>query len=469
MNYTPDQEEALTNMIAWTKTEPEATLDYLYTLNGAAGTGKTTITKAFLSRLKIGKSKVAVTAPTHKAKKEIQKATDYVGQTIQKLLGLRPDMNMKDFDINDPKFRVLGKDLMKLYKYVLIDESSMLNADSFKLICEQAKKHKIRVVFLGDSFQLPPVNEKISKVFSTVKNQSTLTTMVRQGDDNPMTSILQLLRKDIVDGTQHGIEAMTTDKQIVIGDKGFKCLPSKADPVFGDVTFGKEMLLKFMSTEYTVDKNYIKFIAYTNDTVVKWSELLRLRLLGEDAENLINKGEVLTGYSSITDYKTNTAIIATSEDYTVESSAYILNTDSIKGYNTRLVNEKGNFRTVFIVNHLDEENLQRFRDIAIPLLQTAINRRGRYWTKWYEFKHANLLLVDTYKDPNAAKSRHNLLCKKDLYYGYGVTVHKSQGSTYTYAAINMVDLYTNYDESERARLIYVALSRCRNMNLILVK
>jgi exodeoxyribonuclease-5 len=469
MTYTEDQKEALKNMEAWSKKEHKTTLDLLYTLDGAAGTGKTTIMKAFLDKLGVPKSKIAVTAPTHKAKKEISKATGFYGQTIQKLLGLRPDTEMDKFDINNPVFRVLAKDTIKDYKYIIIDESSMLNKDSFKLICEKAKEHKVRIVFLGDAYQLPPINEEISKVFNTVTNISTLTTIVRQGEDNPMATILHLLREDIKNNTCLAIPAMLEAKSIMIGDKGFKCLSQKKHDGYGETSFGEEMLPMFMGSEYNINKNFIKLICYTNPTAMAWSEGLRKRLLGEDAEKIINEGELLVGHSSITNRKTNTVTIANSEDYVVRKVIYGESDDDIKGYFVTLANEDNFVKTVFIVNHLDKENLTRFRTLCIKHLNTAKARRSYYWGKFYKFKHAHLLLVNVAIDPRYEAVKKNLLCSKDLYYGYAITTHKSQGSTYDNTAVNLVDLNSNYKESERARLIYVALSRCRNMNLILVQ
>lgn len=469
MQYTKDQQAALDNMLKWLTLEPENELDLLYTLNGAAGTGKTTIIREFLKLCGIKKNKIAVTAPTHKAKKVIAEATGFMGHTIQKLLGLRPDLDLKDFDVNNPIFVPIGEETIQYYKYVLIDEASMLNEELFNYLADKADVYDIRIIFLGDELQLPPINERIGKVFSHVKHKSTLREVVRQGKDNPMTTILELLRQDVENGTQNGIQAMTTNKSIVIADKGFRCLSSRPSEQFGQETFGQVMLDMFRSSEYQVNKDYIKFLAYTNDTVEFWSKLLRERLLGELANNIINEGEILTGYKLISDKKHNTIIIETSRDYIVKKCMYTTSEASIKGYSVTLELDTGGTRNVFIVDHTDEENLNLFRVKLADVLDTAKARRGYYWKKYYTFKEAHLTLVQVLRNPNQKPSKYNTLCKKDLYYGYGSTVHKSQGSTYDNVALNLKDLYSNYDISERSRLIYVALSRSKNMNLILVQ
>lgn len=467
MEYTQDQKDALNNMLLWSERKIKKEEDLLYTLDGAAGTGKTTIVKAFLQGLNLRASKVAVTAPTHKAKKVIQDATDYNSQTIQKLLGLRPDINMDDFDINKPVFNPIGEDEIQYYKYVIIDESSMLNKEAFKLIKERALKYNVKIVFLGDALQLPPINEKISKVFSSVEYKSTLTTIIRQGDNNPMTNILKMLRTDVEYGTDNGIKKLIELQEEVIDDKGFKCLSNKIKEGFGEVSFGAELLPYYYSSEYEVNKNFIKFLSYTNDSIEIWSEALRKQILKEKANNIINPKEVLTGYNSITDNRTNSLIIENSEDYIVMSVSEGVSSFGIKGFDVTLENSNKFERHVFIVDHTD---ITLFKRICIEKLNIAKQKRGGYWRAFYAFKNTHLLLKSIAINDNLPITKWgNLLCKKDLYYGYGCTVHKSQGSTYDNVAINLQNLYKNYDISERARLLYVAFSRARNMNLILVK
>lgn len=50
---------------------------------------------------------------------------------------------------------------------------------------------------LGDSSQLPPVNEKTSQAFLISSNTYYLKEIVRQGNNNPIGKLLKLLREDI--------------------------------------------------------------------------------------------------------------------------------------------------------------------------------------------------------------------------------------------------------------------------------
>lgn len=464
MTYTQDQLDAEVKLKFWKEKKYESPKDLFFTLNGAAGTGKSTIVDLFLQKLGVRPKDVAVTAPTHKAKKEIENKTKYSGNTIQKLLGLRPNVNIEKFNINRPQFDPLGQDEIRYYKYIIIDESSMLNKSIYELIVERAIKHKVYVLFLGDELQLPPINETISKVFTDVIHKATLTTVVRQAKDNPMTNILRLLREDVINGTSKGVELLISTKQKVFNEKGFKCLTKENIAHDGETftNFGNELLTQFYSTEYSQDTNFMKFISYTNKNVEQWNLGIREKLLRTKAKDIINIDEFLLGYTSITDSKTNTMILENSEDYKVINLQKDVSNVKIKGYQATLENSKGFTNTVFIVDHNDEDNLIEFVKVFNNKLRVAKQKKGSYWRSYYNFKNQHLLLIDLYYDNGS------LMCKKDLFYSYGLTVHKSQGSTYTNVAINLVDLYRNKDIYERNRLIYVALSRATNMNLILV-
>lgn len=461
MVKTQDQVVALEVMQNWYKQNT----DLFCTINGAAGTGKTTITKEFIDSLGISRSRIAVSAPTHKAKKVIQSITGYTGTTIQKLLGLRPNTDIEKFNINRPQFDPLGRDELNMYSILILDESSMINSSLYTLLKKKAIQYKVKVLFLGDEYQLPPINEKISKVFSDVKFKATLTTVVRQGDDNPMSEILLLLREDIKKNTSKGVETLMQLRKNVIQDKGFKCLTKTATPEFDNETFGNQVLQFYFSTEYQYNKDYIKFISYTNENVEQWSSAFRKHILKEDANNFLNIGEAILGYNSITDVTTNDLIIENSGEYIVKELFPGVSSYGIEGFYVTLENIDNMRTVVFVVNPADMAN---FKEVCIEKLNLAKGLGGSYWKAFYSFKNKHLLLENVYFNDDAPKLYHNLLCKKDLFYNYGLTVHKSQGSTYDNVAINLKNLYINKNESERARLIYVALSRARNLNLILV-
>ena len=66
MNYTTDQQRAVDSLLRWYKGEKTGQSEYghMFLLNGAAGTGKTTVAKEVIKMLGLKSYQLAVTAPT---------------------------------------------------------------------------------------------------------------------------------------------------------------------------------------------------------------------------------------------------------------------------------------------------------------------------------------------------------------------------------------------------------------------
>ena len=454
MKYTEDQEYALENCLKWFKGPVTKTVGGLtYLVDGAAGTGKTTVVKQIIKILGLRNSQLAVTAPTHQAKKVIQEATDFTAITTQKLLGLRPNVNLDDFDISNPQFDPLSEEQIKYFKVVIIDESSMVNKDAFDLLIEKAKIYGVRIIFLGDSYQLPPVNEKMSKVFTSVPNVSTLRTVIRQGNDNPNTEFLLGLRDDI------DLNASTNLNKFML--QGDKLIESKGYKFQINTDFGRDLLTFLHSTPYEHDMNHIRYLAWTNKSVMNWCEALRRQII-ENPNQQLAVGERLIGYSTIQDFRSKDILLQNSDVYTIEKIEEEESNYGVKGYFTTIINSEGERFLHFIVNKNDKD---KFVELAyerwIAARRASFKERGKKWSQFFSFKDRHLVMEDVFYK--------GMPIKKDLYYAYGSTVHKSQGSTFGNTAINLKDIGRNRTVSERLRLMYVALSRCKDINLILSK
>ena len=88
--------------------------------------------------------------------------------------------------------------------------------------------------------------------------------------------------------------------------------------------------------------------------------------------------------------------------------------------------------------------------------------KAQRWKDYYEFKESCLLLT------NIVNRQGQLLYSRDLDYGFAMTSHKSQGSTFDTVFVDVNDIvfdkrgeiYANVEEINRR--LYVACSRCRN-------
>lgn len=170
--------------------------DTSFLLLGPAGTGKTsTIINVFNNSL----HKIAFCAFTNKATQVLKNAgkkfqvnfhADF--ETIHTLLALEPIYG-NNYDEIKFKFDINKVDNLKKYTVIIFDECSTIPQDLFNYIYSAHEyikfKHgkDLKFIFLGDFWQLPPVNEATSVVFDqSIKSKwpvSKLTTVMRSNND----------------------------------------------------------------------------------------------------------------------------------------------------------------------------------------------------------------------------------------------------------------------------------------------
>lgn len=122
-------------------------------LTGDAGTGKSTVIKECITRLRNMGKNVIVAASTGFAAAAIN------GTTYYEAFGLHPR------DEEGENHIIIPQSLSKS-DVVIIDEVSMITAEMFDLIFQELqyiykqKGKQIKLILIGDFFQLPPVSEK---------------------------------------------------------------------------------------------------------------------------------------------------------------------------------------------------------------------------------------------------------------------------------------------------------------------
>ena len=459
--YTDDQEIGLDKMIDWSHSA-----SHFFTLSGAAGTGKTTVLERFIKENKYTTG-IAITAPTHKAVRIVSQTTGLKGETIQKLLGLRPNLNLDDFDINNPKFDPNGRKAISDYQLIIVDEASMINDDLYALLTQDALTYDIKVLFVGDKYQLPPVRAKgISRVFTHVKERHNLETIVRQANGNPLLELLEISRNDVKHNTFNLIKHLYKNPARFNDNKRGYIAADKEN-------FKRYMVNIFASDEFTKDINHAKFCAYTNDNVLAWNSFVRSSMYKNEASKIIILDDLITAYSTILD-EFLSQVIVNSEDYIIDDIQDYVNQSGIKGYIIRFRKVFGGNYTphMFVVDTSDVKNINKFLAIANSLIREAklapAGRKGKAWENFYKFKDNNLLLKSIFDE------RGKLIVKKDLDYGYCLTVHKTQGSTYKHVFVNLKNImYNKYnkpyaDKALMNKLIYVSLSRATDTASILL-
>ena len=452
ITFNAEQFDGLKKIKYWLKNS-----DTFFTLAGYAGTGKSTIIKKILDEYRYG---VVVSAPTHKALKIIENTTGKDGKTLHSLLGLRPDVDLANFSPNFPQFNPIAVPKINNYNFVIVDEVSMVNKELYDLIKEKTKGTRTKVLFVGDSAQIPPVGEKESVVFNQAEIEiHQLTKIERQNDTNPLAFIYDALRNNLktIDG---GFKHISNVNEL---GEGVKFTINK-------IEFRQAILDKFRSDEFKKDTDYVKVIAWKNDTVMKSNQVIREALLGKDSD-IVEIGDLFMGYRSISDEKQRHNIIENSADYRVvkkeklEENAY-----GIMGYRVQLREDlaKGNFKheDVFIIDTEDKNNLHLYGEMHDFFRDMGKNNR-KNWKKYYEFRRCNILMKDINKYRNGLLRSSGDVIVKDLDYGYAITGHKSQGSTYNTVFVLQDDIYQNWSLCERNQILYVAITRPSKLAMIL--
>jgi hypothetical protein len=427
------------------------------TLSGFAGTGKSTIIKKILDKYRLG---VVVTAPTHKAKKVISNTTDKEGKTLHGLLGLRPDVELSDFNPNEPQFSQIAAPRINDYNLVIVDEASMINKELYKLILDQIKDTKTKVLFMGDSAQLPPVGEDISQVFLDKSiGLHQLTKIERQKDTNPLLLTFDFIRNNL-DSIDGGFKRKTNINDF---NEGIFFTNSK-------IEFRDKIFKLFNSEEYKKNNDYCKGLAWKNETVMESNKTIRNNIFGNGCD-FIEIGDVLMGYRTITDAKMRYNIIENSADYQiVNKTNRYENSFGIGGYKVKLREDLGrgefSFKDIFIIDINNRDDLHTYAQMHDYYRDIAMENKTQ-WKKYYDFRRENVLLTTIDKYINGVSRPSNNIINKDMDYGYFITVHKSQGSTYNNVCILDNDLNDNWNVVERNKLRYVAMSRPTQMAYVL--
>ena len=203
-------------------------------INGAAGTGKTTVIDSVLEQMKINGtlpqdgSPIVVSSISNQATSNLYNkigSVPVVRQTIASFEGATKVDETAEFKFSEG-FAKSAKEFEPAIMFV--DEVSMLGKKDFEVLLHHVEEYGMKLVLLGDINQLPPI-EKDEKGFDRVQSivfdedrpisHVQLTERVRQGKDSPILAYSDLYRTE---GKNTNFEKTTTikDDGAVIFDNG---------------------------------------------------------------------------------------------------------------------------------------------------------------------------------------------------------------------------------------------------------
>lgn len=444
VDFIPNDEQikALGNLADFMESDKLTTV-----LSGGAGVGKTSIVKIFLEYVRIKhRYSIKLVAPTHKAKSILSRLSNNLNATtLHSLLGLKPNFNILEFDAKDMKFldSLIFFDIEK--ELIVIDEASMIPDDLYDMLVTKMQG-KGKMLFLGDDRQLRPVKQEgVSKVFYATDFPGSKLTKIERQTDNPLLDTLVTLRDT----------DEVTYKTKIKGDKGIVLHKSM-------LGFKEAVSETFFSLEVLNNSPHgSKIIAYTNARVDGFNAFAR-NLMGI-FKVPINVGENLVATDTYN--KGGAPILYNGSEYIVtrvmKTTVQIPKYGPFPGYLMCLKE----VHTDYTVNvqMLDPEASERMYEhlgIVIENARLTAIKRKYLWKVYFSIVESFITMKDINYQGRTIK-------KKTVDYGYAITSHKSQGSTYTNVFVDIDNMSTIKDHELKRQLQYVALSRPTNFAHIL--
>lgn len=410
------------------------------TLSGYAGTGKTSLMEMIAQKGKKQHRPVVFCASTNKAAAVLNERVSKAGfkaATLNKVFGISVEVDSNSNTYNARNLVNVLKDAdITPGTTVIIDEASMINEENYDILNNIAKQNSLKIIYVGDSAQLAPVNEnKISKVFRNGEGKVITLTQVERTDDNAILKEATELRNG---NPLSGISSFN-DK----GEGVAYISPNHQDEINNVVAHYVKGLKH--------NPNYFRILAYTNKAVSAYNNQVR-ELLGYISPTP-NIGEPMTGYANWGyNWKTKSYRFINSESYKVSKVG--------KAHKIATSLNDGTAVTMEAIPLTLEDpvgNVDTFDFIDIKSnpsnLQAAIQLANEKKMLWAKAKHAvgrdakakiyqRINFIDNFLfvNDNIEDSNHNLLQAKTIDFGYAMTVHKSQGSTFTNVLMDDVDI-----------------------------
>lgn len=415
------QKQALIDIVNWYLDGERG----FYKLTGYAGSGKTYLLAIILKVLMFHQNlKVCAIAPSHKAKRQIKTATLNLGikhleyRSVSSFLGKSPVM---DDDGNEHFQRTSTGECIEPFDLVACDEYGMVDKSESQSLLESS----YRILFIGDSAQLPPVNETVSFIDEqSWIPESVLTQVVRYGGDLLAFADTYNIKKNL---TPAPFSGSSLDGTIVHMQSKSKLIKAYADCV-------KETLDP-KSDNYQ-NWSYARFISHTNKNCALVNDWVRELLYEGESSIPYLPGERLIALKPLFrqndkgKFSTHTegSMEFTVIKYIAINDIHVCG-DDYKYHYVEAQPDEGRICKLMIL-HDDY--------IVLRSLKLQKARANKQWK-----------VVGT-----LSKMFDNIA------YGYAITCYKAQGSTYLNNFIDVSDLRKC---SQMKQIFYTAITRTKDI------
>lgn len=449
-SFTPRQAEAV-SALAHFIMSPQRQAAFI--LRGYAGTGKTTLVGALVRTMKRLERDVVLMAPTGRAAKVFSAHAGDKAFTIHKTI-----YRQQTFQGEGTRFS-LGFNKLR-HALFIVDEASMVaqggsGAGVFgtgllldDLIHFVYEGEGCRLLFVGDTAQLPPVGEEESPALRTdvlrhyglQVGEATLTEVVRQSADS-------------------GVLAGTTRLRSLLTE-GFEGLPRIVGSRHGEVRFlpGNELIEALVSAYADCGTRDTIVVTRSNKRANIYNNGIRARIF--DREDELTRGDIVMAVKN-NYYWTTLNLPSDPKEKTDSLFAFIANGDTAEVVRLRNVHEMHGFRfadaTLRFPDYDDTE-----LDCRV-LLDTLVSEAPALTAE--ESRRLYESVLADYADIPLKRDRLKKLREDPYYnalqikYAYAVTCHKAQGGQWSRVFVDQGYLTEDMAGAPYLRWLYTAFTR----------
>lgn len=425
----------------------DTTSNSIYVLKGYAGTGKTTIIATLVSNLWRAKKKAVLLAPTGRAAKVISNYSKNEAFTIHKKI------YTPRYSKNGTISFIIAPNKHKKTLFI-VDEASMISDYSNKnnlfgtgsvlddLMHYVYSGYQCKLLFIGDTAQLPPVKLDISPALDEQNleltyNKSILRTeldeVMRQSEDSGILFNATLLREALA----------CNSKLFKFNLSGFKDIVRLID--------GHEVMDAINDAYSTLGNEETAIIVRSNKRANLYNQQIRSRILFNEQE------------LSVGDY-----LMIVKNNYfwlkPTSEAGFIANGDIIEILELFSIKELYGFRFAEVkIRMVDYPKMKSFETV---LMLDTINLE----TPSLPYEKANTLYQEVLKDYEHETSSYKkfLKVKKNSYlnalqvkFSYAITCHKSQGGQWNTVFVEQPYLPNGIDR-DYLRWLYTAVTRAKD-------
>ncbi|MEA4916501.1 ATP-dependent DNA helicase [Proteiniphilum sp.] len=439
-NFTDDQQKALEKIVDFLFSGID---DHLFLLTGYAGTGKSSLIGSLVKTMTEFRQKTILLAPTGRAAKVFSGYANQSAFTIHKKI-----YRQQKFAEGSPHFSLIEN----VHKHTLfiVDEASMISNESSDfsifgsgrllddLIEYVYSSQGCKILFVGDSAQLPPVKQDnspaldkdILRSYSLQVMEATLTQIVRQEEESGILYNATRLR--------NALRSQKMDEYPKLKVNSFadvKCIT------------GTE-LIEEISEAYSregIEETIV--ISRSNKRVNAYNNGIRNRVLYREEE--ISMGDILM----IT--KNNYFWV---ENY--ENLDFLANGEFVEVLRVRGEEEMYGFRFCNVLLYHRDYEIEFEAKIILDVLHTEVPGLTREQSDQLFFN-----VMEDYADITRKREKYRKVKANPWFnalqvkYGYAVTCHKAQGGEWKNVFLDLGYIQKSYMGENFYRWLYTSVTR----------